>query len=73
MDDAMTGDGAQPAADLEMAFIREYLHAHVPAHPLTPEEEKRRWRDAMLYASLKMEEVTSRAHLMKGLHDRHGG
>ena len=26
MDDATTGDGAQPAADLEMAFVREYLN-----------------------------------------------
>ncbi len=72
MDDATTGDSAQPAADLEMAFIREYLHARAgaPAHAGRREAPV---ADAMVYASLKMEQVTSRAHLMKGLHDRHGG
>ncbi|OQA37516.1 MAG: hypothetical protein BWY52_03366 [Chloroflexi bacterium ADurb.Bin325] len=69
MGETPTEGSTQPSADLEMAFIREYLNAHPPTRPLTPEEEKRRQRDAMLYAALKMEEIAGRARLMKGLQD----
>jgi hypothetical protein len=59
----------EPTAALEMAFIREYLRDHKPQCSLTPEQVERQWRDALLFAALKLEEISAKAHILKGLDD----
>ncbi len=57
---------AEPTAALEMAFIKEYLGAHTP----TRAQVEQMWKDALLFAALKLEEVAAKAHLMDALHKR---
>jgi hypothetical protein len=61
---------ADPNAALEMAFIKEYLGDHTPKCPLTREEGEQIWKNALLYAALRLEEVAARAHLVDALHGR---
>lgn len=60
---------AERTAALEMALIREYLGAHPPSQ-LAPETIEQAWKDALLYAALRLEEIAARAHMIDGLHDR---
>jgi hypothetical protein len=56
-------------AALEKTLISEYLAAHARSE-LTPEQSEQVWKDALLYAALRLEEVTARAHLLDGLRGR---
>lgn len=59
-------------AQLERAFIEEYLrglgHSSAELHQLPAAEVKVLMRAASLYASMRMEEVEARSHLMEELH-----
>jgi hypothetical protein len=62
---------AERTAALEKALINEYLGDHAPpGHPLTREQAEQMWKDALLHAALKLEEVRARAHLLDTLHER---
>lgn len=58
---------------LEQALIEEYLHergySHEDLKKLPVEVVEKLMKEASQYASLKMEEVEARAHLIKELHD----
>jgi hypothetical protein len=58
----------EPTAALELAFIEEFLRGYRLSHPLVREEAEREWREAVLYAALRLEEVAARAHMVEGLH-----
>jgi hypothetical protein len=65
---------AEPNAELEMALVREYLAGHQhPARALTVSEAEKVWKDALLYASLRLELVRARAHLLGMLHNQPTG
>lgn len=59
-------------AQLERAFIEEYLrglgHSLEALAELPPQRARELMRAASLYASMRMEEVESRSHLMEELH-----
>jgi hypothetical protein len=61
---------AEPTAALEMAFIKEYLGSHLPTRAPTREQVEQTWKDALLFAALKLEEVAAKAHLVDRLHER---
>ncbi len=62
---------AERTAALEKALINEYLGDHTPpGRSLTREQADQMWKDALLYAALKLEEVRARAHLLDTLHER---
>jgi hypothetical protein len=79
MDDApLTHD---PLAQMERAFIAEFLaargHTLDSLHTLPPDRASALMKAASLYASGKLTEVESRAHLISDLHGdaappRHG-
>ena len=58
---------------LETSLIEEYLqqkgYSHETLKKLPAEIVERLMKEASQYASLKLEEVASRAHLVKELHD----
>ena len=62
-----------PNAMLEKALIEEYLkqkgYTHDDLKKLPAELVEKLMKEASQYASLKMEEVEARAHLVKELHD----
>ncbi len=58
----------EPTAALELAFIEEFLRGYRLKHPLVRAEAEREWREAVLYAALRLEEVAARAHMVEGLH-----
>lgn len=62
-----------PNALLENALIEEYLkekgYTHDDLKKLPPELAAKLMKEASRYASLKMEEVEARAHLVKELHE----
>jgi hypothetical protein len=58
----------EPTAALELAFIEEFLRGYRLTHPLAREEAEKEWREAVLYAALRLEEVAARAHMVDGLH-----
>ena len=62
-----------PNAMLEKALIEEYLHEKgysLEGLKILPAElAEKLMKEASRYASLKMEEVQARAHLVKELHD----
>ena len=62
-----------PNAVLEKALIEEYLHEHgyslEKLKELPKEMTQMLMKDATRYASLKMEEVKARAHLVEEIHD----
>jgi hypothetical protein len=62
-----------PNALLERALIEEYLkekgYTHEELKKLPAELVEKLMKEASQYASLKMEEVEARAHLVKELHD----
>lgn len=68
---------AEPVEDrnalLEKALIDEYLHqrgySHEELKKLPADVVEKLMKEASQYASLKMEEVEARAHLIKELHD----
>lgn len=60
----------EPTAALELAFIEEFLRNYRLSNPLLPEEAEREWREAVLYASLRLEEVAARARMVEGLQVR---
>ena len=61
------------SALLENALIEEYLkekgYSHEDLKKLPAELVEKLMKEASQYASLKMEEVQARAHLIKELHD----
>ncbi len=58
---------------LEKALIEEYLHEKGSSmealRSLPAEQAEKLMTEASQYASLKMEEVSARAHLVQELHD----
>ncbi|WKZ41285.1 MAG: hypothetical protein QY328_04435 [Anaerolineales bacterium] len=58
---------------LEKALIEEYLHEKgytlEEVRKLPADVAEKLMKEASQYASLKMEEVSARAHLIKELHD----
>ena len=62
-----------PNATLEKALIEEYLktkgYSHEDLKKLPAELVEKLMKEASQYASLKMEEVEARAHLVKELHE----
>ena len=60
----------EPTAALEMVLVREYVSDHTPKYPLTSREVEHIWKDALLFAALRLEEIAARAHMLDGLHDR---
>lgn len=58
---------------LERALIEEYLQekgcSHEDLKTMPAEVVEKLMKEASQYASLKMEEVSARAHLIKELHD----
>ncbi|HMZ07520.1 MAG TPA: hypothetical protein PK078_07865 [Anaerolineales bacterium] len=62
-----------PKAMLEKALIEEFLkqkgYTHDDLKKLPADLVEKLMKEASQYASLKMEEVESRAHLVKELHD----
>jgi hypothetical protein len=68
---------AEPMEDrnafLERALIEEYLndkgYTHEDLKKLPADLVEKLMKEASQYASLKMEEVSARAHLIKDLHD----
>jgi hypothetical protein len=68
---------AEPMEDrnalLERALIEEYLndkgYTHEDLKKLPAEVVEKLMKEASRFASLKMEEVSARAHLIKDLHD----
>lgn len=62
-----------PNAMLEKALIEEFLkqkgYTHEDLKKLPAELVEKLMKEASQYASLKMEEVEARAHLVKELHD----
>ncbi len=62
-----------PNAMLEKALIEEYLktkgYSHEDLKKLPVELVEKLMKEASQYASLKMEEVKARAHLVKELHE----
>ena len=62
-----------PNAMLEKALIEEFLkqkgYTHDDLKKLPAELVEKLMKEASQYASLKMEEVEARAHLVKELHD----
>lgn len=58
---------------LEKALIEEYLHEKgytlEDVKKLSADVAEKLMKEASQYASLKMEEVSARAHLIKELHD----
>jgi hypothetical protein len=63
---------ADPGAHLEQAFIAEYLesvgHSLASLHELPKEKAAELLKQASRYASGKLTEVESRAHLVHDLH-----
>lgn len=61
--------GEGPLSSLERKYINEYLaekgYGIAELHTLPEEEAKRLMREACTYASLKVAEVESRAHLRR--------
>ena len=60
----------EPTAALEMVLIREYVSEHTPKYPLPSREVEHIWKDALLFAALRLEEIAARAHMLDELHDR---
>ncbi|NWF64796.1 MAG: hypothetical protein HXY38_10875 [Chloroflexi bacterium] len=62
-----------PNAVLEKALIEAYLkekgYTHDDLKKLPADLVEKLMKEASQYASLKMEEVAARAHLVKALHD----
>jgi hypothetical protein len=62
-----------PSTLMENALIAEYLkekgYTHEDLKKLPAELVEKLMKEASQYASLKMEEVQARAHLVKELHD----
>ena len=62
-----------PNAMLEKALIEEFLkqkgYTHDDLKKLPAELVEKLMKEALQYASLKMEEVEARAHFVKELHD----
>lgn len=62
-----------PSALMENALISEFLkqkgYTHEDLKKLPAELVEKLMKEASQYASLKMEEVQARAHLVKELHD----
>jgi predicted transcriptional regulator len=58
---------------LEKALIEEYLqekgYSHEDLKTMPADVVEKLMKEASQYASLKMEEVSARAHLIKELHD----
>jgi hypothetical protein len=58
---------------LEKALIEEYLqekgYSHEDLKTMPTDVVEKLMKEASQYASLKMEEVSARAHLIKELHD----
>ena len=71
------GDGSDshsdPLAQLEVSFIEEYLHGRGQQlhtlNALPPAEANALMKEASAYASGRLTEVESRAHLVGDLHD----
>jgi len=65
--------GEDPLAQLERAFIREFLqargHTLDSLHQLPTEQAHALLKQASLYASGRLTEVESRAHYMQDIHD----
>jgi hypothetical protein len=63
-----------PLAQLEIALIEEYLHAHghtlVSVHALPATVARSILCDASRYASGRLTEVESRAHYVEEIHDK---
>ncbi len=70
-------ENAEPVEDpnalLEKALIEEYLkekgYSHDDLKKLPADLVEKLMKEASQYASLKMEEVEARAHLVRELHD----
>ena len=64
---------SEPLAQLERAFIEEYLHRrgqHLNTlKSLPPDEANALMKEASAYASGRLSEVETRAHLVSDLHD----
>jgi len=64
---------SEPLAQLERAFIEEYLHRrgqHLNTlKSLPPDEANALMKEASAYASGRLTEVETRAHLVGDLHD----
>ena len=64
---------SEPLAQLERAFIEEYLHGrgqHLNTlKSLPPDEANALMKEASAYASGRLTEVETRAHLVSDLHD----
>ena len=64
---------SEPLAQLERAFIEEYLHGrgqHLNTlKSLPPDEANALMKQASAYASGRLTEVETRAHLVGDLHD----
>lgn len=62
-----------PKAALEKALVEEFLkqkgYTHEDLKKLSAEFVEKLMKEALQYASLKMEEVEARAHFVKELHD----
>jgi hypothetical protein len=62
-----------PAAQLERAFIAEYLesrgHSMASVHHLPEAEAHALLREASVYASARLSEVEARAHYIHDIHD----
>jgi hypothetical protein len=65
-----------PLAQLERAFIEEYLdgrgHHLNTLNALPPEQANALMKEASAYASGRLTEVETRAHLVEDLHDKSG-
>lgn len=57
-----------PAAALELAFIAEYLKWQRLADPTQRDAADKIWKNAVLHAALRLEEVCARARMVEGLH-----
>jgi hypothetical protein len=61
-----------PHAQIEMAFIAEYLrsqgYSYEMLHELPEDEATRLMKEASLYASTKLMEMEARAHFVEEIH-----
>ncbi len=65
--DGQQGPGL--AAEMEIALMEQYLGRSLHSLHLEPAEKAERlWKEASLYASLHLEEMKARAHLIGELH-----
>ncbi|HUQ25633.1 MAG TPA: hypothetical protein VM140_08185 [Burkholderiales bacterium] len=72
-DDDSSNPHGDPLAQLERAFIEEYLHGrgqHLNTLKALPREQANAlMKEASAYASGRLTEVETRAHLVDDLHD----